>query len=241
VVELATQVHSLGVLFWRPGLFIQELASLVNGDGAGGGTDTESIKATIQHLVEVMARDHRLEEEQHQILRLYVHRAVFPLIATACFHLASEDEDTDEEYVQYRDTVFRKQCRKMMRYSLERVGVAKNFVCPVSTGDSLFDDDEDQPYAEVCAILRELSYIVVPCDMLFCLWRTGRAIYEVRVGPSTHSADQAFCGLNTFSGIDCLDDRWRSDTPRSTRRRWEAKRKTRRGSARTILCLSSCM
>eukprot|EP01047_Picozoa_sp_COSAG01_P041930 COSAG01_NODE_3631_length_5847_cov_18.156228_3_plen_109_part_00 len=99
--------HSWGAQRTKEGLFIHELATLVNGGGSsasGGGTDAESIKATIQHLVEVMARDHHLNEEQQQILRLYVHRAVFPLIAPACFYLASEDARSDEEYIRYRDT-----------------------------------------------------------------------------------------------------------------------------------------
>ena len=74
----------------KEGAFIHDLATLVNKRGGAPqtptsgspGTDPESIKATIQHLVEVMARDHSLESEQQQAtLRLYVHRSVFPLIA----------------------------------------------------------------------------------------------------------------------------------------------------------------
>lgn len=107
----------------KEGDFIQNLASLVNGQQASGttssrrsGTDPDSIKATIQHLVEVMARDHNLvgSEQQVAILRLYVHRAVFPLIADSCFWFASEDSDTDEEYIRYKDTVFRKQLQLLL-------------------------------------------------------------------------------------------------------------------------------
>jgi|EP01044_Picomonas_judraskeda_P015216 hypothetical protein len=84
--------------------------------GGGSGTDPDSIKATIQHLVEVMARDHNLagSEQQVAILRLYVHRAVFPLIADSCFWFASEDSNTDEEYIRYKDTVFRKQLQLLL-------------------------------------------------------------------------------------------------------------------------------
>lgn len=99
----------MGLQRTKEGLFVQELAALVNKDSSAsqanvGGTDAESIKATIQHLVEVMGRDHHLDDGQQQILRLYVHRAVFPIIAPACFLLASDDSHSDEEYIRYRDT-----------------------------------------------------------------------------------------------------------------------------------------
>ena len=91
-----------------------------------------------------MGRDHNLEEDQQQILRLYVHRSVFPLIASTCFYLASEDDECDEEYIRYRDTVFRKQCSKMLRYSQGQVGIASEFCCSPPS-DSLFDDEVNTP------------------------------------------------------------------------------------------------
>ena len=66
----------------------------------------------------------------------------------------------------------------MLHYDQEEVGIESIFCCP-AVKDSLFDAEEDMPYAEACQILREINFIVVPSDMLFCLWRTGRAIYAV--------------------------------------------------------------
>jgi|EP01047_Picozoa_sp_COSAG01_P041929 hypothetical protein len=74
--------------------------------------------------------------------------------------------------------VFREQNNKMLRYDQEEVGIESVFCCPAVT-DSLFEEEEDTPYAEACQILREINFIVVPSDMLFCLWRTGRAIYDL--------------------------------------------------------------
>ena len=175
----------------KEGAFIHDLATLVNKRGGAPqtpssgspGTDPESIKATIQHLVEVMARDHSLESEQQQAtLRLYVHRSIFPLIADSCFRCATEDETSDEEYIRYKDTVFRKQLQLLLPKDQAQVGVPPKFCRPPSDADSLFDDEEEQPYGEACAILRELTYLVVPSDMLFCLWRAGRAIYAMAEG-----------------------------------------------------------
>ena len=102
-----------------------------------------------------MGRDHHLEEDQQQILRLYVHRSVFPLIASTCFYLASEDEECDEEYIRYRDTVFREQCSKIMRYSQKQVGIAPDFCCATPV-DSLFEDEVSitaHSYSEISAVL----------------------------------------------------------------------------------------
>ena len=35
------------------------------------------------------------------------------------------------------------------------------------------------PYSGACKILRELTYLVVPSDMLHCLWKVGREIYKI--------------------------------------------------------------
>ena len=131
----------------KEGDFIQTLATLVNGapgpGGAagGGGADPDSIKATIQHLVDVMARDHGLvqSEQQVAILRLYVHRAVFPLIADSCFLFASEDSRSDEEYIRYKDTVFRKQLQLLQPKDQAKVGVDPKFCRPAKDLDQLFD------------------------------------------------------------------------------------------------------
>ena len=54
---------------------MRKLRELVNGAeggaaGEGGaeipGTDPESIKATIEHLVDVMAKDHGLDQDEHR-------------------------------------------------------------------------------------------------------------------------------------------------------------------------------
>ena len=170
----------------KEGDFIQNLATLVNGkqtpgSGAGGGTDPDSIKATIQHLVDVMARDHGLvqSEQQVAILRLYVHRAVFPLIADSCFLFASEDSRSDEEYIRYKDTVFRKQLQLLQPKDQAQVGIDRKFCRPAKDSDQLFDDEEEVPYSAACKILRELTYLVVPSDMLHCLWSVGRKIYAI--------------------------------------------------------------
>lgn len=75
--------------------------------------------------------------------------------------------------------VFREQNQHMLPYTQQQVGIEDVFCCPEAQTESLFEEEEDLPYAEPCDILRELTYIVVPSDMLFCLWRTGRSIYEV--------------------------------------------------------------
>ena len=57
----------------------------------------------VRACYKVMARDHNLanSEQQVAILRLYVHRAVFPLIADSCFWFASEDSDTGKKTVPF--------------------------------------------------------------------------------------------------------------------------------------------
>eukprot|EP01043_Picozoa_sp_COSAG02_P013439 COSAG02_NODE_538_length_20609_cov_7.009703_8_plen_259_part_00 len=177
----------------KEGDFIQNLASLVNGQqvsattssGGGNGTDPDSIKATIQHLVEVMARDHNLagSEQQVAILRLYVHRAVFPLIADSCFWFASEDSDTDEEYIRYKDTVFRKQLQLLLPKSQVQVGIDPKFCRPPKETDALFEDEEESPYANAYKILRQLSYLVRKFSRVYRLLYLFARQRELRVRP----------------------------------------------------------
>eukprot|EP01051_Picozoa_sp_SAG22_P018269 SAG22_NODE_3030_length_2013_cov_2.535005_2_plen_405_part_00 len=150
----------------------------------------DAITTTIDHMVEVMSRDHlAVGEAEHEpkrlgILRLYVHRAVYPLIAPMCFRLAADDgADSNEEFVQYRDAVFRRQLRHLAGRSQAAIGVEPAFCKPPADADDLFGDEDDAddgtPYAAAARILCQLTAMVVPADMMYCLLRTGRAIYKL--------------------------------------------------------------
>eukprot|EP00736_Rhodelphis_marinus_P000161 Rmarinus@m.23339 len=154
------------------GKFIQRLIKAVQ---CSDDVDPLAVIATMGHLVRTSASMHKLGPQETSYLKLYMDRLIFPRMAKECFYNTRGHSQAEEMDARYREQV-----QWLSKYPQKHLGV-EDWCCIKQSEDTgwLPADETDVPYGAACVILREITRMQLPLDMLNCLHRTGLKIYEL--------------------------------------------------------------
>mmetsp|Transcript_23995 Transcript_23995/g.39431 ORF Transcript_23995/g.39431 Transcript_23995/m.39431 type:complete len:641 (+) Transcript_23995:143-2065(+) len=133
------------------------------------GFSAASVVGFHEDLLKLIQKSYGVEESDIGKVALFLARLLYSMIAEYC--LGREAAANRE-----RDKKFRQQVMWLREVSQEKLDINPKYI---STQEIDWLPEEEGPYHVACEHLADMSYHVVPLDMLYCVIQTAQSIYSV--------------------------------------------------------------